>query len=133
MVNSDRGADPRPSLSLLNSLNAYVGTWVDLLRVRLDLLSTELAEERERIQQLMIMAVIAVVCLGFGVLLVTMFVVAIFWETEYRLAVLGGLAGFYLCAGAAFALISRRKSRAKPKLFSATLDELAKDYTHLTS
>lgn len=126
------GADPG-SFSLLQSLKAHVGTWVDVLRTRLDLLSTELQEERERVQQVFILAAAAVVCLAFGALLVTFFVVALFWETDYRLAVLGGFALAYLIAGGITAMITRRKIRNRPKLLSATVGELAKDYTHLAS
>ena len=39
----------------------------------------------------------------------------------------------YLLIGALIATVTRRKSRQKPKLFSATLGELAKDYRHLSS
>jgi uncharacterized membrane protein YqjE len=119
--------------SLLHSCKAYVATWVELLKTRLDLFSTELQEERERLQQILFLAVTAVLCLTFGALLVTLLIVAAFWETNYRLVVLGGLALLYLVAGVVVGLITRHKSRNRPKLLSATISELAKDYQHLSS
>jgi uncharacterized membrane protein YqjE len=104
-----------------------------LLRTRLELFSTEWQEERERLEEIVLLAAAAVLCLTFGVLLVTLFVVVAFWDTNYRLLVLGGFALLYLIAGIVVGLITRRKSRNRPKLFSATLGELAKDYRHLSS
>jgi uncharacterized membrane protein YqjE len=123
----------KSSPGLLQSLRGYLATWVDLFRTRLDLFSTELQEEQERLQQLVVLGAAALFCLALGALLVTLFVVAIFWETNYRLAVLGGLALLYLAAGTIVALVTRKRSRARAKLFSATLGELTKDYHHLSS
>ena len=128
-------SDPprRPPPSFYQSVKAYLATWVEVLRTRVELFSVECEEERERVEQLVILGATALVCLAFGVLLVTLFVVVAFWETNYRLAVLGGFAVLYLAAGTVVGLITRRKSRTRPKLFSATLGELTKDYRHLSS
>ncbi len=133
MPTPERRAEPQPSLSLLQSLKAYFAAWVDLLAVRVELLSTELEEEKQRVQQLLILAVAAAVCLAFGALLMTLLVVVVFWETDYRLAVLGAFALLYLAAGAVAAVLAARKSKTRPKLLSATLGELAKDCQRLTS
>jgi uncharacterized membrane protein YqjE len=125
-------ADRRPP-TLFQSLKGFLGTSVEIVRTRLELFSTELEEERERLERLILLTAASVFCLSFGVLLVTFFVVAAFWDTDYRLAVLGGLALFYLALGAVMGAVTRRKSRHKPKLFSATLGELTKDYHHLSS
>ena len=122
-----------PPPTLLQSARGYLATWVELLKTRLDLFSVELQEERERIQQILVLAVAALVCLVFGVLLVTLFVVVVFWDTEYRLVVLGGFALLYLASGVAAGLIARHKSRSKPRIFSATLNELTKDVNRLSS
>jgi uncharacterized membrane protein YqjE len=106
---------------------------VEVLRTRLELFSTEWQEEHQRLEQILILAAATVLCLTFGLLLVTLFVVVAFWETNYRLAVLGAFAVLYLVAGGIAGWVMRRKSRAKPKIFSATLGELAKDYRHLSS
>jgi uncharacterized membrane protein YqjE len=133
MAIPEPGAETRFRLSLLQSIRGYVGTWVDLLKTRLDLASTELEEESERLQHLLIMELISLLCLTLGALLMTFFVVVVFWETNYRLAVLGGFGLLYLGAGAVVLLLTRRQARNKPKLFSATLGELAKDYHRLSS
>jgi uncharacterized membrane protein YqjE len=102
-----------------------------VLRTRLDLLSNELAEERERVQQVLILAVVTCFCLGLAAVLVTFFLVVLFWD--HRVAVVGVLAILYLAAGIAAGLAMRQKVRQKSRLFSATLGELAKDCQHLSS
>ena len=132
MAAPDTGGRMAPP-GLIQSLKTFLRTWVELFRTRLDLLSTELQEERQHLQQIVILGAAALLCITFGVLLVTLFFVAVFWDTNYRLAVLGGFAVFYLGTGIIVGLITRRKSRLKPKLFTASLAELAKDYSHLSS
>lgn len=111
----------------------YLRTWVDVLRTRLDLVSTELEEEQERIGNLVLLGATSMVLLSFGLLLLTFLVVAAFWDTAYRLAVVGGLALLYLAVGVALGAVARRRWRAKPRLLSASLNELAKDYQRLSS
>lgn len=130
---TDRGPDLGSPLRLFDSAKRYLATWVDLFRTRLDLFTTELQEEREHLQQSLLLAATALFCLAFGILLVTLFVVVAFWDTNYRLVVLGAFALLYLVTGAVVAAITRRKQKARPKLLSATLGELAKDYRNLSS
>ncbi|MEW6156958.1 MAG: phage holin family protein [Verrucomicrobiota bacterium] len=122
------GAAPR----LFETLRGLLNTWVGLLRTRVEIISTELEEERERLEEIVLLAVAMAFCVSLGVLLLTLFVVILFWET-YRLQVLVGFALLYLALGLAAALKMRQKVRAKPKLFSTTLAELAKDQAHLSS
>jgi len=133
MSNPDRGSQAAVPPSLLQSLKGYLGTWVEVLRTRLDLITNELAEERERVQQVLILAVVTCFCLGLAAVLITFFLVVLFWETNYRLAVVGCLALLYLAAGVMAGLAMRQKVRQKSRLFSATLGELAKDSQHLSS
>jgi uncharacterized membrane protein YqjE len=119
--------------SFHQSIKAYLATWVELLKVRLELLSTEWQEECQRLEQILLLAATAVACLALGVLCITLLVVAVFWDTDYRLAVVGGFAGLYLALGVAAGLLMRRKTRSKPRLFATTLSELAKDLQHLSS
>ena len=133
MAASDVRQEPQRPLSLLQSLQTCFRIWLEILHTRLDLFSTELEEEKNHLQGVLILAVTSLFCLMFGALLVTLLVVAAFWETDYRLIVLGALALLYLAAGAIVAVIARRKTRNRTKLFAASLGELAKDYRHLSS
>src|SRR4051794_11041356 len=46
------GSEAGSSPGLLQSFKAYVATWVELLKTRVELLTTELQEERERTEQI---------------------------------------------------------------------------------
>jgi uncharacterized membrane protein YqjE len=133
MPTSAPGAPFRSAPSLFQSAREYLATWVEVLKTRVELFSTEWQEECQRLEQIFILAAATVLCLALGVLLVTLFVVVAFWDTNYRLAVLGAFGLFYLATGLLVGFLMRRKARSKPKIFANTLDELAKDYQELSS
>ncbi len=117
---------------LFASLKTLASSLVGIVQTRLELLATDVAEERERLTALLVLAQVALFCLGVGVVLLAMLIVVVFWDT-YRLAVLGVLTAVFLIAGAATGWLAVHKLRAKPKLFEASLAELAKDRQQLGS
>lgn len=121
------GAPPK----LLDSLKSYAGSWVSLLKTRFEIISTELEEERERLRQIVVLSLISAFFLTVGTMVLTILVVAFFWEQ--RVAVLAGFTALYLCLGAGIGLAARHKIRNRPKLFSTTIAELSKDQRHLSS
>lgn len=125
-------AEKMPGKGLLESLTALAATLVAVAHTRLDLLSSDLEEERAYLMSLLGWAVIALSCLGIGVVLATILLVAVFWDT-HRLLVLGSLAGFFLATAVATLLFALHKVRTKPRLFAASLSEFQKDRQHLVS
>ncbi|MHB9100067.1 MAG: phage holin family protein [Sulfuricella sp.] len=117
---------------LLDSLTTLAATLVAIAHTRLDLLSADLEEGREHLLSLLVLGLAALFCLGIGVVLATMLLVAAFWDT-HRLLVLGSLAGFFLAAGMASWVFAMHKARTKPRLFAASLSELFKDRQQLVS
>lgn len=123
---------PGTSRGLLESLTTLAATAVAIAHTRLELLSTDLEEEREHFFALLVLALTALFCLGIGVLLVSLLLVVAFWDT-YRLPVLALLALLYLAAGIAAWRIALHKTRAKPRFFAASMSELLKDRQQLAS
>ncbi len=123
---------PGESKGLLQSLTVLVTTVVAIAHTRLELLSTDLEEEREHLLSLLMLSLAALFCLGVGVVLATILLVAAFWDT-HRLLVLGSLAGFFLAVGVAAWRFVVHKARTKPRLFAASLSELFKDRQQLDS
>ena len=119
------------STGLIASLRRLLGTLVEILQTRLEILAVELEEEGGRLRDLLLYAVVALVFLGFGLLLLTLFVVVLFWES-YRLQVLAAITILYLALGVGAALMLRYKLKTRPRLFAATLGELGKDREQLT-
>jgi uncharacterized membrane protein YqjE len=115
---------------LLYSIKHLAQSLLGAARTRLEIFATEIEEERVRLEQMLIFALGAVFCIGMGIVLSTFFVVVLFWDT-HRLAAVGLLAAGFLASGIALGLILRDKAKSRPKLFSATRGELAKDQAAL--
>lgn len=115
---------------LLNSLTVLAGSLVSIVHTRLELLSTDLEEDREHLLSLVILSLISLFSLMVGVVLGAILLVVIFWES-HRLLALGLLAGFFIFAGLAACAFAVRKAKTKPRLFLASLLELFKDSEQL--
>lgn len=125
---STRSDQPR---GLLDSLKTLVATLLAMGRTRLELLSVEFEEERVRLGAILIWTFVALFCAALGVVLFTLLLVVIFWDTN-RLLALGVLALFFLLAALLCARIALDKARAKPRLFATSLAELSTDREQLT-
>lgn len=115
---------------LLSSLKNLAITLVAIVHTRLELLSTDLEEGRERLISLLVMTFIALFCLCFGVVLLAILIVVAFWDT-HRLLVLCTMTGLFLGAGGLLSFLALRALKAMPRMFEASLGELSKDYRQL--
>lgn len=123
---------PGAGKGLLESLTALAASLVAIAYTRLDLLSSDLEEERAHLFSLLRLALAALFCLGVGVLLATLLLVVAFWDT-HRLLVLGTLSGLFLVVGVVAWRFAVHKARTKPRLFAASMSELLKDRQQLVS
>ncbi len=117
---------PEDRPGLVDSLTATAQTLVAVVHTRLDLLSTDLEEEREHFVTLTLFALGAFFCLGVGVVLAVSLIVFAVWDS-HRLLALSILALMFLSAGGAAIAVALKKVKEKPRLFSASLAELRKD------
>lgn len=122
--------DPASEAGLLGSIRKLATTLVGVLQTRLEIFSTELEEAKLQLGQLLMLGLVAVFCLGLGVVLLTVFFVVLFWDS-YRLPVLGVMSGLFLVLGIFAALTLRAKSAESTRMFSSTLAELSKDREQL--
>jgi len=132
MAGEDTAAGATSARGLLGSLKSLVATLVAIAQTRLELLANEIHEEGLRLSQLLVLALIAVLFLGFGVLLLTLLVIVVFWDSN-RLLAIGGAAAVYLVIGISLAIEVRRRSAASSRLFEASLGELKKDRDRLSA
>jgi uncharacterized membrane protein YqjE len=117
---------------VFESLKTLSVSLVGIVHTRLELLSTDIAEEREHLITHLMLVLVALFCLGVGVVLLTILIVVVFWES-HRLLALGGLTGLFLALSAGVGWLAVYKIRTKPRLFEASLAELSKDRQQLTS
>jgi uncharacterized membrane protein YqjE len=133
-VATEESGSGRPAAApgLLTSLRNLAANAVAILRTRLELLGTEVEEESLRLAQLAFWGLVAILFLTFSLIMLTLLVVVLFWDT-HRVMVVALLAVGYLGAGLAVGFWVRSRLRSGSKLFSASLAELAKDHEQLTS
>jgi uncharacterized membrane protein YqjE len=117
---------------LFESLKTLSVSLVSIVQTRLELLSTDVAEEREQLTSFLVLVLVALSFLGVGVVLLAILIVVAFWET-HRLLALAGLTGLFLTAGVGLGWYAMHRIRTKPRLFEASLAELSKDRQHLRS
>lgn len=122
--------DPGSEGGLLDSIRKLALTLTGALQTRLGIFATELEEAKLQLSQMLLLGLVALFCLGLGIVLLAVFFVVLFWDS-YRLAVLGVMAGFFLGMGIFAVLALRAKATENTKMFSATLAELAKDREQL--
>ncbi|MSP37918.1 MAG: phage holin family protein [Deltaproteobacteria bacterium] len=115
---------------VLHALKAALAALSAILHTRLELFATELEEERERLKQTLILTLLLFFGLSFGFILLTIFIVALFWDKGW-IAAIGILSAVYLGVGAMAGLKLRSAFLTRPGLFPATLGELGKDRDHL--
>jgi len=109
---------------LSRALSQLTASVVALVRSRLELLTVEFEEERERTKELLVLAVVATVFLLFAFVALSALVLAVFWESHPLIAI--------LCMALAYAAVgiwavARIKQRQRQRPFAATLAELERD------
>lgn len=117
-------------MAIVASISRLAGTLIDLLQTRLELATVELEEGTLRLFAYLFLALVALFCLAMTLLLGTVLVVVIFWDT-HRIPVLISLMAAFSVTGIVIGLGIRNNYRRKPKILSYTLLELRKDIERL--
>lgn len=117
---------------LWTSLRRLLSTSAEILHTRIEILATELEETGIRIAELFLYSLLSMFFFGLALLLATLFVVLVFWDT-HRLAVVAGFAVLYLALGTGAVLAVLHKIKHRPRWFSTTLTELGKDRDRLVA
>lgn len=118
------------TVGLLDSLRRALSTLVEVVHDRVELITTELEEQKLRAARIAVASFLTLFFLSLAIIFGTLAVVVVFWE-NYRLAVLAGFAALYLALGVIAALVWRVRSRERPRLLAATLAELRRDRDEL--
>lgn len=111
---------------LLASTRALLATGVAVLQTRLELLITEVEEEKVRLGEILAYTLVALFFVGFGVILLALFLTVLLWDS-HRLLALGTFCVLFLLVGLVAALIAVRRTRVGSRLFGASVAELARD------
>ncbi len=121
---------PGPVGGLFRSIARLFATIVAIARTRLELLTTELQQEINRVAEIMVWTLIALLAAGIGLFLLALVIIFLFWDTHRMLASVAVTSAFFAIAVIA-ALVLRAKLHNRPPLLEGTLAELATDVTSL--
>lgn len=117
---------------LISSLKKLSATLIAIGQTRLDLLATEIEEERERLSSILIWTFIALFFAALAVVLASLLIVVYYWES-YRLIAISTLMFIFMIAAGFSWKVVCKMSKDKPRIFSATLTELSKDHEQLST
>ena len=117
MTETQNSPGETPSPGIFRSLKNAFAVFVASFHTRLELFVTELEEERERLKQTLVLTLLLFFGLGLGFILLNIFVVALFWQRGWILAI-GALAAIYLAVGVDSAI--SQKWPVRPLLVNAS-------------
>jgi uncharacterized membrane protein YqjE len=112
--------------NLLSSIKNLVTTGASIALTRLELISLDVQIARAKFISLLVMIVSALFFLFFGLVMLALLIVIYSWESD-RMMALGLLTSAFLLIGLILAVMIMQSLRTMPKLFEASIAELAKD------
>lgn len=110
----------------MDALRAIGRTLGEVARVRGALFAVELREEIARRRSMLMLAALACVLLHMALLLASVLVLALFWDS-HRIVAIATMTALYLGCGLAALLRLRAEAAASPAPFAASLAELDQD------
>jgi uncharacterized membrane protein YqjE len=120
-----------PPAGLLGSLRALLATLIAIGHNRLELFSTEVQEEIERVASLLLWSAMALL-LGVLALLLVAVAIVLSVPPAHQWLAAAVLAALFLAACAWAAAVARSRMTMKRRPFDATLGELEKDHDLLS-
>ena len=114
------------SSGLLGSVRLLADNLLGSVHDRVELISIELQEEKQRLIQIFIWISVAIFSGMMAIAFASFTIVFLFWESA-RIAALGGLTLLYTAAAVATIVGLRKQMARQPKLFAASLQELKND------
>jgi uncharacterized membrane protein YqjE len=112
--------------NLLSSIKGLASTGASIAQTRLELLSLDVQIARSKFISLLVMIISALFFLFFGLVMLALLIAIYSWETD-RMMALGLLTAAFLLVGLILAFLITQSLRKMPRLFEASITELAKD------
>jgi uncharacterized membrane protein YqjE len=121
-VASEHGGEASGGLSL----RGFFLAGIRLAHNRLQILATEIAEEKVRLTLVLLAAVGGLFLLGLAIVLGVVLLAVLYWDS-HRVMLLGGLSAFFALLGIALLWATARVLGRREAPFQTTLSELRKD------
>jgi uncharacterized membrane protein YqjE len=124
MADSDSGG--RAGFGLFSSLRRALANFIELAHTRLELLSVEMEARLLNSRQVMLWSLIAVFSAALAMLMLTITLLIVFWDS-HRLLAAGLITAFFAGLALSAVLVVRHRVRSRPRLLAATISELKRD------
>jgi uncharacterized membrane protein YqjE len=111
---------------LFGSLRRALANLIELAHTRLQLLSVEMEARLLNSRLVMLWSVVALFSASLAMLMLTLTILIIFWDT-HRLLAAGIITAFFALVAIAAALVVRHRVRTRPRLLAASISELKRD------
>lgn len=118
-------ASPRPE-RLAVTLKGFVSSLIEIVHVRLELITVEARDEALRLTELLVYGALAIAFLTFGIAFLAVLLTVLLWDS-HRLLVLTLFSTLFITLGVVAAVIARARMAEGTRLFASTLDELKRD------
>lgn len=112
--------------SLLDSARSLIDSVLGVLATRLELIATEVQEEKNRLLSVLALGAAALMSFGFCLLFLSLTITVLLWD-ENRILVLALLSIFFLLGGGVAVALALRTLKSRPHIFDASIEELKKD------
>lgn len=111
---------------LLESIKGLGETLIEVMRIKIEILSLDIKESRIRFISLLMLGVFSLLLLSLGIILGVFWLIIAFWESD-RLLIMGVLSGVILFSGMLMLTVFLWKLKHSPEPFESSISELNKD------
>jgi uncharacterized membrane protein YqjE len=113
-------------MSIMETVGRIGGTLLAMVETRLELAALEVEEESQRLLGYFALALLSLILLGIAMVLVSLTIILVFWDS-YRLHAALVLAALFGMAGTMVGMKLRTAFRTRPRMLASTVAELNKD------
>ncbi|MES2320512.1 MAG: phage holin family protein [Pseudomonadota bacterium] len=117
-------------MAIIESMGRIGTTLLAMVQTRMELAAVEIEEESRRTLVHFVLALISLIFFAIALVLVSLTIILVFWDT-YRLLATLGLAALYTVIGIVVAMKLKASFATKPRFLAATVGELKKDVNYL--
>ena len=113
-------------MAIMETVGRIGGTLLAMVETRLELAALEIEEETQRLIGYVMLALLSLILFGIAMVLVSLAIILMFWET-YRLQAALGLAALFGIAATVIGMKLKTAFATRPRMLASTVAELNKD------
>ncbi len=125
-------SEPQRPERLSASLRGFAASLIEIVHVRLELITVEARDEALRLTELVVYGALAIAFLTFGIAFLAVLLTVLLWDS-HRLLALTLFSTLFITLGAVAAVVARARMAEGTRLFASSLDELKRDRDTLRS